>query len=289
MFSLLTGFYDSYLAPTQLNVLVVGAPSAGKTALLERLKATQFPKRPGKLLQEPPTPLGPALHEAFAEGGALAPSAHSAKPEPDTCSETTTETNNTPKPIAPPVATTASVKPKPKTVSKSKPPPTKSRFKLSICPAPQRYTNAAADEDEEFVVDEQDDAATHGAAENDDTNPSYKAAALAGDFPATPEVSRRVRGRSKEFSTQDLDLINSVEHRRMAGSMDSIPLDDVPSFPSLQPAAGEQQQQQAASTVPSLSLLQQEAKEYDLNPKKKMLALSKIRPTSKFLLSIYAF
>ena len=45
MFSLVSGLYESYLAPPQLNVLIVGAPGSGKTALLERLKASQLPNR----------------------------------------------------------------------------------------------------------------------------------------------------------------------------------------------------------------------------------------------------
>jgi hypothetical protein len=69
MFSLLTGVYDSYLAPSQLNLLVVGAPSVGKTALLERLKVTQMPKRSTNKPSTPPAVLTPALQDAFSEGG----------------------------------------------------------------------------------------------------------------------------------------------------------------------------------------------------------------------------
>ena len=48
MFSLFNGIYDSYLAPSQLNLLIVGAPDSGKTAFLERLKVTEIPTRPRK-------------------------------------------------------------------------------------------------------------------------------------------------------------------------------------------------------------------------------------------------
>jgi hypothetical protein len=48
MFSLFNGIYDSYLAPSQLNVLIVGAPDSGKTTFLERLKVTEIPTRPRK-------------------------------------------------------------------------------------------------------------------------------------------------------------------------------------------------------------------------------------------------
>jgi len=44
MFSLFSGVYDTYLAPPKLNLLIVGANGVGKTALLERLKVTQFTK-----------------------------------------------------------------------------------------------------------------------------------------------------------------------------------------------------------------------------------------------------
>ena len=56
MFSLVSGVYDNYFAPTQLNVLVVGASGTGKTALLERMKVTEFPKK-AKLPKEQPEEL----------------------------------------------------------------------------------------------------------------------------------------------------------------------------------------------------------------------------------------
>ena len=45
MFSLVSGIYQAYLAPTQINVLVVGASGVGKTSMLERIKVTQFSTR----------------------------------------------------------------------------------------------------------------------------------------------------------------------------------------------------------------------------------------------------
>lgn len=45
MFSLASGVYQSYFAAPQLNVLVIGCESVGKTALLERLKVTEFSKK----------------------------------------------------------------------------------------------------------------------------------------------------------------------------------------------------------------------------------------------------
>jgi hypothetical protein len=45
MFGLASGIYQSYFGTPQLNVLLLGGESAGKTTLLERLKVTQFAKK----------------------------------------------------------------------------------------------------------------------------------------------------------------------------------------------------------------------------------------------------
>lgn len=42
MFSLGAGLYQQYLSPTQINVLVIGIQSSGKTTVMERLKVTDF-------------------------------------------------------------------------------------------------------------------------------------------------------------------------------------------------------------------------------------------------------
>lgn len=45
MFGLASGIYQSYFGTPQLNVLLLGGESVGKTTLLERLKVTQFSKK----------------------------------------------------------------------------------------------------------------------------------------------------------------------------------------------------------------------------------------------------
>jgi hypothetical protein len=45
MFSLATGIYQSYFAPPKLSILIVGLDNSGKTALLERIKVTNFSNR----------------------------------------------------------------------------------------------------------------------------------------------------------------------------------------------------------------------------------------------------
>ncbi|KAL3792106.1 hypothetical protein HJC23_013380 [Cyclotella cryptica] len=45
MFSLATGIYQSYFAPPKISILIVGLDTSGKTALLERVKVTNFSSR----------------------------------------------------------------------------------------------------------------------------------------------------------------------------------------------------------------------------------------------------
>lgn len=42
MFGLAAGFYETYLAPPEMTILIVGCESSGKTALLERFKCSNF-------------------------------------------------------------------------------------------------------------------------------------------------------------------------------------------------------------------------------------------------------
>jgi GTPase SAR1 family protein len=44
MFSLISGIYEEYFSPPQINLLIIGAQGAGKTALMERLKVIDFSK-----------------------------------------------------------------------------------------------------------------------------------------------------------------------------------------------------------------------------------------------------
>lgn len=133
MFSLVNGIYDSYLAPTQLNLLVVGPPGVGKTALLERLKVTQIPKRPRKPPSLSLEALPPSLEQAFQEGGADTSQAEASNNSPQNASKRPGILSPSPSSV---VVTQA-----------------RRRGLALICPAPERYRKSKDDEDEEFVQD----------------------------------------------------------------------------------------------------------------------------------------
>eukprot|EP00521_Asterionellopsis_glacialis_P011776 CAMPEP_0195290670 /NCGR_PEP_ID=MMETSP0707-20130614/6444_1 /TAXON_ID=33640 /ORGANISM="Asterionellopsis glacialis, Strain CCMP134" /LENGTH=334 /DNA_ID=CAMNT_0040350827 /DNA_START=72 /DNA_END=1073 /DNA_ORIENTATION=+ len=56
MFGLVAGLYDNYMAPAQLNILLVGQERVGKTTLLERVKVTEFSKTPTTAASKTATP-----------------------------------------------------------------------------------------------------------------------------------------------------------------------------------------------------------------------------------------
>ena len=242
MFSLLNGVYDSYLAPTELNIIVVGASRAGKTTLLERIKVSQMPKRASQA-DASPVPLTVALHDAFAKGGAEVPLVGKAslnESEGMNAVEGKTTT-------LPPVLVPVVIK--------------KRHFKLSICPAPSRYSKTAQDQDEEFVAEDEPD--------NTDPRSSDKSERQEDErVPTSLDAPLRIRTHSKEFNVDNLDIVDGeVGGQARLFSMESIPLDDAPDHVS--------------ATKQEFSLHQEKLEEYHLKPKAKMLPMCKIRPTSK--------
>ena len=259
MFSLVSGIYDSYLAPTQLNLLVIGAPGAGKTTLLERLKVTQFPKRPSTQSPALSTEeLTAALQAAFVEGGATSPNT----PLTNDNSDSAGDANESPEKAKTPVAKS----PAQSVVVTQK----RRRFPFTgICPAPERYSKSKQDQDEEFVEEEHDDIApTDSQSQSgEETEPLNGLEEVA--LVSSPTAPRRVRCHSKEFAVQDLDLNES--------SMEDIPIGNADETPP----QSQQQPQQETLEVNNAPLLQSAFEEYNVKPNAKMLPMSKIRPTSK--------
>jgi len=190
MFSLFNGIYDSYLAPSQLNLLIVGAQDSGKTTFLERLKVTEIPTRPrrggggNKTVQqrlgaEEPTS---TLRDALVETGALKDrrrtfsmtsfgensfnntnisidkqlsgrsvmSTSMIEASAKTISTTTTATH------APPSSTSSSSNHNNKNVRTSTGNAlvvTEKKRRFSICPAPERYMKSVNDQDEDFIME----------------------------------------------------------------------------------------------------------------------------------------
>jgi hypothetical protein len=181
MFSLVNGIYDSYLAPTQLNLLVVGPPGVGKTALLERLKATALPRRPRKPPSLSLDALPQTLEQAFQPPGA----------PPETKTTAATPQKTPIKNVSSSSSSSNTVSPSPSSVVVTQ---ARRRGLALICPAPERYRNSKEDQDEEFVQDHDDD--------DDDEPPPM-----------------RTRSHSKEFNMDEIsDIIGTSESQDAAAT-----------------------------------------------------------------------
>ncbi len=299
MFSLFNGIYDSYLAPTQLNLLVVGAPESGKTTLLERLKVTEIPSRPRKgmsnLVQQPPATLQSALLKTGAAMGRHSQSRTSlASGNSSTCA-TSRSSHVVPTSISPTAASpkveTSNEKPVDVKPSKGKAVPVKPKKKnrfMLICPAPARYLRAAQDQDEEYVDDNDDDEEV-----SEPMNDIFREDSFSGAPPL------RSRSHSKEWNVDSLDLSTSdgVDNLVAATavsntgvprsgtseretSMQSIGLDDDDNAATVPKEPLHTQQEDEEHEV-GPALLQSSPQEFNVQAKKKMLPLRMIRPTSK--------
>jgi hypothetical protein len=282
MFSLVTGIYDSYLAPSQLNLLVVGAPGVGKTTLLERLKVTQIPKRPstrkdGGVVMEPPACIAQALQRGGAAPAvAAAVAAESSSLSSSLSLSSPPRQNNPAAPVlvAPPVNSSSSTTP-----NATDTPTTKRRFQF--CPAPKRYQHSTeddADDDEEFV----DDGIVLSREESRPLvdNP-------VGD--RSPEAPRRVRLHSKEFSINTLDLDNDVDNDGDndndddGNDMQDVEIQEPAKHVAFEESESKSAPVAAAPTHSTIPLHQEEyLEQFHMKPKAKMLPMDKIRPTSKY-------
>ena len=266
MFSLFNGIYDSYLAPSQLNLLIVGPTESGKTTLLERIKVTEIPKKGSSntrtvqqriAADDPPESLKKALMET---GATLGRSRHRSLSKTSLASGASTASKS-----APPTTPTVKETPQTETSQGNAVVVTrKNRFRL-FCPAPSRYAKASQEQDEEYVEPEQMDASV---------NFQDSFASLQVPPQRAPQ---RARTHSKELDVDMLDFsmsegmdhstIPKPEANQRETSMQSIGLNDEPKAP--------------LHHVVGPAILQSSAEEYNVKTNAKMLPLRMIRPTSK--------
>jgi len=316
MFSLLNGLYDNYLAPSQLNLLVVGAPESGKTTLLERLKVTDIPSRPrngtgGKHTvqqrinaNELPPALRAALHETGVADGRQR---HRSLSKTSLASGNSSGAAGNAAPIvsAPqtPAPSSSSNKDMPLNIRTNAGSALvvteKKRF--SICPAPRRYARSADDQDEEIVDEETERFLLGGNGQSKSGGSIFRD----DSFSNMSDPPQRVRCHSKEFDVDDLDLategMESMELTTMMMpsrnessremSMMSIGLDDDHPISTVTNKALQPTPELPLEPLPKESdigppLLQSSPDEYNLKSHKKMLPLRMIRPTSKFFVTI---
>jgi len=233
MFSLFNGIYDSYLAPSQLNLLVVGAPESGKTSLLERLKVTEIPTRPrngsgGNMTvhqrlsaEKIPATLKAALFETGATEGVprrnrslSRSSLASGFSDVDAVAATTAMASVQKKPTV----QTPSTKTMPRNVQTRNGNSlvvTDRKKRFSFCPAPGRYSRSAQDQDEEIVVDEETQhillGDSGGGADSERQIMTHsQVSTFQDDSFSSIKVSslpQRTRSHSREFDVDTLDLI----------------------------------------------------------------------------------
>jgi GTPase SAR1 family protein len=168
MFSLVNGIYDAYFSPPKMNLLVVGAPTVGKTTILERCKVTQFHRsKKANVNLQPVEALPVHVFLGTAEpGGTMDDS------EQSTGSMDMVET---------PV---------------SKPSLTKSRW--LVCPSPAKYAFAAADDnDEEEVL----------VQENTNMEDILMPASSSSPFPPfTPDKEAMGANQNRQESMESIEL-----------------------------------------------------------------------------------
>ncbi|KAG7337485.1 ADP-ribosylation factor family protein [Nitzschia inconspicua] len=255
MFSLFNGIYESYLAPSQLNLLIVGPPNAGKSALLERLKVTEIPSKSNKsasrgrnvTYSNNTEDLTQTLHVAFVETGATAGLYRSSSTS--ITSENNNSKNNTLEEIhrrlvAAEAATstygnntnvTKSPVAKPKQQQQQQQQQQPRRFRFNICPAPERYLKSAQNQDEDYEDGDDDDdqeeeqrmlldsrdgrTVTNRSSLDQDSTILEDFLAEGRQHDSFSEPPRRVRCHSKEFDMDSLDLIDGRQP-----SLEDIPL-----------------------------------------------------------------
>lgn len=230
MFSLVNGIYDNYLAPTELTLLVVGAPESGKTSLLERLKVTKIRSKPQRgtggdntvqhriSTEELPAALRAALLETGAAEGRHNRSLSRTSLASGSSSyllSTTASDLSMQFPAQSPPAVTSRKMPKtavpPNTSTGNGVVVAERKKRFSFCPAPERYLRSVDDQDEEIVDEKVEDILLDGGDGDGIETKSHSLDAIFGDTSfsnsLTGDPPQRVRCHSKEFDVDTLDLL----------------------------------------------------------------------------------
>mmetsp|Transcript_10761 Transcript_10761/g.22772 ORF Transcript_10761/g.22772 Transcript_10761/m.22772 type:complete len:490 (-) Transcript_10761:570-2039(-) len=314
MFSLFNGIYDSYLAPTQLNLLVVGAPESGKTTLLERLKVTEIPTRPrsgsggSKTVQQRigAEELPATLRDALVETGALEGRSRLRNRAYSSTTSLASGGSDRNGPLSPRVQKQQPRTPGGKNISINNNNNnniiqtstgnalvvTEKRRRFSICPAPERYSRSAQDQDEDFADEETEELLLGGGGGSNDSLNNKDI--TNGNSNGPP---RRVRCHSREFDVDTLDLItdgmddamdlmanNTTSDGERWSSMRSIGLGSdhqakAVTNKALRPAPSRSPPQQLQDHDIGPSLLHESSIEYNVKANAKMLPFRMIRPT----------
>lgn len=252
MFSLLNGIYDSYFAPVQLNVLVVGGHGSGKTALLERLRVTDIPTRPkngagSKAMSQrmAAEELTENLMTAFAETGAvhirrkledrLDEERQCGRGSSFSSSSDAVDTERQDQSAAATAPTRAISTSKTKgTMTVTVTQKTKKRF--NFCPAPERYLKATheQDDDEEITGGDDENSLVHSDSQNKSkclgsgTGTRWEHEIMnelnEQSQQQQQQAPQRVRCHSKELDMDCMYLMDENEDGRRS-SMQDIPLD----------------------------------------------------------------
>lgn len=265
MFSLVSGLYQAYLAPSQLNILMVGASGVGKTSILERCKVTQFSTK------------GKPLHRA-SKGFESAPNVpiHWLKPSTEDSGKDIQGPSAYGNPINASDASSQLANQKSAgEISGSS--ATKSHKSGWLCPAPKRYAQAAIDEEE---VEENTVVQEMGYLPSPDVRVSRKVSSPRNGTAksAVTKVSDKVSDNITRSSVSEPANTSNVEGVALEATDDGI-LSSIPLTGDEMSVVDVLEENKASVTKVKVAPSDPGQQEYDLKAKAKMLAFSKIRRT----------